>query len=109
MTPPSHAHLDTTHILDECVGEATGCGAFLLPNGHEPLGVRRCLASFALLPPLLVLVLSAATAAEKSFENSIETLAFTPVSTTRWHRLFRQAGSLRRLASAAEQAAPGFR
>ncbi len=109
MTPPSHAHLDTTHILDECVGEATGCGAFLLPNGHEPLGVRRCLASFALLPPLLVLVLSAATAAEKSFENSIETLAFTPVSTTRWHRLSASWLSPEASFSMHQAAAPGSR
>ena len=83
----SSAHLYNNHTIDECAGEPAGCGAFLLPNGHEPLEVRLCFASFAsfALPlPLLLLLLSAAAAAEKPFEKSFETLTLTPASTTRW-------------------------
>ena len=83
----SGAHLYNNHTIDESVAEPAGCGAFLLPNGHEPLEVRLCLvsfASFALPLPLLLLLLSAAAAAEKPFEKSFETLTLTPASTTRW-------------------------
>ena len=86
-TLSSGAHLYNNHTIDESVAEPAGCGAFLLPNGHEPLEVRLCFvsfASFALPLPLLLLLLSAAAAAEKPFEKSFETLTLTPASTTRW-------------------------
>jgi hypothetical protein len=92
----ARAPLNNNHTL----ARVRYCGAFLLPNGHEPLGVRLCFvsfASFALLLPLLLLPFSAAAAAEKSFEKSFETLTLTPASTTR-HGLW-QAGPLRTEAS----------
>ena len=58
-TLSSGAHLYNNHTIDESVAEPAGCGAFLLPNGHEPLEVRLCFvsfASFALPLPLLLLL-----------------------------------------------------
>ena len=83
MVQHPHPSLTPGHSRHGNHASGVDCGAFLLPNGHEPLGVRLCfvsLMSFELL--LLPLLLTAAdAAAEKSFEKSFETVTLTPPKT----------------------------